>query len=515
MGMNVAQVLRQGALLWPSRVALIDCGNPAQPNAVSYAALDAAARQVAGALSALGLGPGDRVALMAGNSDAFAAAWFGAVYAGCAIVPIPVLSAPPEVAFRVRHPGARALLVDAARSPLAQQANALLAQPVPLLDVHQLAAGEGVQGTPAPAPLAGPVDGAPEDTAMVLYTSGTTGSAKGAAISHAALLMHTAVMAHHTLRLGPDDVVAGVLPLTHSYGCRMVMLASFFAGARCLLLPRFDAAASLASMCEHGVSWLPGVPTMFAAFGNLAPGAAPERLRWCLSAGAPLADEVVRRAEARLGAEVRQGFGMTEATFISVNAPPDARVVGSVGRPVWGIEVAIVDADNRPVAAGEDGQVIVRGHNMMSGYLDDPAATAQVLADGFMHTGDVGRLDPDGRLYIVDRLKDLIIRGGNNVYPSEVEDALASHPQVAEVAVVGRPHDYYGEEVVAVVVARGPISPSELGAWAAARVAKTKVPRELVFVDALPLGPSGKVLKRALRAQLTDGSLRSAPIPKA
>jgi len=223
----------------------------------------------------------------------------------------------------------------------------------------------------------------------------------------------------------------------------------------------------------------------------------PRALRWVLSAGAPLADALCRRAEARLGCEVRQGYGLTEASFSTIDAPPAPRTIGSVGRPVAGVEVRIA----------ADGEVEVRGPHVMAGYLD--GTPAPVDAGGWLRTGDLGRLDDDGRLWIVDRKKDLIIRGGNNVYPAEVEDVLATHPDVAEVAVVGRPDDYFGEEIVAVVVARAGHAPTadELAAFARARLPAVKQPRELAFVDALPLGPSGKVLKRALRQQLADGTL--------
>jgi long-chain acyl-CoA synthetase len=318
------------------------------------------------------------------------------------------------------------------------------------------------------------------------------------------------------VRLGPEERVLGVLPLAHSYGCRMVMLASLRAGCRAVLLPRFDAAASLDAMREEGITWVPAVPTMLAAWGALPEGPRPTRLRWCLAAGSPLADEIARRAEERLGCEVRQAYGMTEATISTMNAPPDTRVLGSVGRPAPGIEVRIADDADRELAIGESGQVLIRGHNLMSGYLDDPEATAEALRGGWMHTGDVGRIDADGRLFVVDRLKDMIIRGGNNVYPSEVEAALASHPGVREVAVVGRPDPYLGEEVVAVVVPSSDPPPraEALRDWAAARVAATKVPREVAIVDALPLGPSRKVLKRLLREQIADGTLRPFKIER-
>jgi long-chain acyl-CoA synthetase len=502
MGVNVGQVLRQAALQWPSRVALSDVGAQGDaPRELDFAALDLAARQVAGRLRALGLSAGDCVALIGANSVEFAAAWFGIVYAGCAVVPIPILSAAPELRMRVSHAGCKAVLFDAARQALVQQAVEGL-EPVPAcVALHTATLGA--------EPIERPFDTAPSDTAMVLYTSGTTGLAKGAAISHASLTLHSTVLATRTLQLGADDRILGVLPLTHSYGIRMTLLVGFFVGARVVLVPRFEAARALALLRSEAITWLPAVPTMYAALAAEPPCDPLPALRWGLCAGAPLADETARRAERRLGVEVRQGFGMTEATFCTVNAPPDARVLGSVGKPVWGIELMIAGEDGRALPPGAHGEVLVRGHNVMSRYLHDPEATAQVQQGGFFHSGDVGRLDAEGRLSIVDRIKDLIIRGGYNVYPSEVEDALAAHPDVLEVAVVGRPDDYYGEEVVAVIVPRAGHAPdaAELVRFAGERVGRTKVPREVAFTTQLPLGPSGKVLKRTLRQWLLEGRL--------
>ena len=505
MGVNVGQMLRQAALTWPDRVGLVDLdghddGN-GEPRELSFAQLDLRARRVAAELHARGATPGQCVALIGHNCADFVASWFGIVYAGCAVVPIPILSAAPEVRYRVEHAGCRALVHDEARSALCEEAVADLPGPVARLTMSAL--GDGHEPVPCPE------DTAPGDDALILYTSGTTGKAKGAAISHASLMTHTAVLGHHHLGLGPDDRVLAVLPLTHSYGCRMALLVPFFAGARVVLMPRFDAEASFEQLARAGISWMPAVPTMSAAWAALPEREPPGALRWCLSAGAPLPDEVARRAELRLGAEIRQGFGMTEATFTTLNAPPDRRTLGSVGRPVWGIEVRVVGPEGQDLPPGEDGEVLVRGHNVMTRYLHDPQATAETKGDGWIRSGDVGRLDADGRLSIVDRIKDLIIRGGNNVYPSEVEAALSEHPDVREVAVVGRPDDYYGEEVVAVVIARegASLDAGALCEWARARVARTKVPREVAFVERFPLGPSNKVLKRELRQMLVRGEL--------
>lgn len=503
MGINAAQILRQAALRWPEKLAVIDVGAPGTPRRVStYRSLDERARSVATRLARRGVQHGYRVALVGENTDAFVAAWFGILYAGATVVPIPIASAAPEVAHRLRHARCRAVLFDAERAVLV---NAVLAE----LDfqVARFEIAHVTQTASDAQPY--PADAAPHEPAMVLYTSGTTGEARGALISHASLLVHTSVIVHHAIGLRADDCVLGVLPLTHSYGCRMVMLATFFAGARCVLVPRFDAARTLTVMQQEEVTWLPAVPTMYAAWGDQGGGARSPKLRWGLSAGAPLPDEVARRAELRLGIELRQGYGLTEATFSTMNAPPEPRVMGSVGRPMWGVEVRIVDAGGNDVPPGAEGEVLVRGHNAMNGYLDDPDATRMVSGTGWIRTGDVGRHDEQGRLWIVDRIKDLIIRGGNNVYPAEVEAVLVEHPDIAEVAVIGRPDRYWGEEVVAVIVPRDGArpDPDQINTWVRERIASTKVPREYAFVPEMPLGPSGKVLKRELLDWMNMGML--------
>lgn len=501
MGVQVGQVLRQTALVAPARVALVDHGSAAGRSEHSYAELDLLARRAAAQLKAAGVRVGDRVGLCAENSLECVAAWFGVIYAGAAVVPLHVLSARPELAVRLQHAGCRALIHDRARAGLAQAAAADSGVGCRAFTLAELTGGQV-------EPIAYPEDLPADAPAMVLYTSGTTGSPKGAVITHASLLIHTSVLAQRVLGLDADSVVLCALPLSHSYGCRMAMLAPFFAQARLVVVPRFDAARTLGLMHDEAVTWVPAVPTMFAAWGELPPGSKPAALRWALSAGAPLGDEVARRAELRLGVEVRQGYGMTEATFAAINAPPDARVLGSVGRPVWGIELRIVGPAGGDLPRGETGEVLVRGHNRMSQYLDEPEASGALPDAGFLRTGDVGKLDELGRLYIVDRIKDLIIRGGYNVYPSEVEAALGEHPSVAAVAVVGHPDPFYGEEIAAVLVLREACSVEAIAAFASERLGRMRQPRHYVFVDALPLGPSGKVHKRSLRDLIVRGELQ-------
>jgi long-chain acyl-CoA synthetase len=505
MGVQVGQILRQAARLAPDAIAVVDLGQPgAARREFSFAQLERMAACVAAQLIAAGVQPGDRVALLAENHAELVAVWFGVVYAGAAVVPLHVLSAAPELAERLRHAEARLVVHDAARTELVQHAFQAADPPLPGVRALALDAID----FEAPQRQAYAVATEPDDTALVLYTSGSTGKPKGAAISHASLLLHTAVLVQHALELTPEARVLCTLPLSHSYGCRLAMLAPFYARACVVVVPRFDAQRTLDVIRDEAVTWLPAVPTMFAAWGQLTAAAPIPSLRWALCAGAPLGLEVARRAEARLGVEVRQGYGMTEATFAAINAPPDLRVLGSVGRPVWGVELRVVDEQGRDLQPGQSGELLVRGHNVMTRYLFDVEATHEIAGDGWLHTGDVGRFDDQGRLSIVDRIKDLIIRGGYNVYPSELESVLGSHPGVQDVAVIGRPDEFYGEEVVAVVVSRAaPPDVAALHAFVAERLSRTKLPREYAFVAALPVGPSGKVHKGTLREWLALGRI--------
>ena len=494
---HVGRMLTEGARLHPQRPALVDGLTGAS---TTYADLDRLAASFAGHLTRH-VAPGDRVVLCADSSIPSVAAFFALVHAGAVVVPVPTAASASELAFRAEHAGARLVLVDGHTALLAERTA------VPVLRLEELpTAGEPLR-----------LVGAPEGRAIVLYTSGTTGSSKGAVIGHASLVAHTSALVHHTLLLEAADVVLGVLPLAHSYGIRMAVLAPFFAGARTVVVGRaalggrFDAERTLALAADHGVTWLPGVPTMFSAWGRCGGDPWPA-LRWALSAGAPLSAAVRERAERRLGAPVREGYGLTEATFTAIDAPGSAvpSVPGSVGRPVWGVEVRVVDPDDRtsaPLAPGLRGEVQVRGQNVMAGYLDDPASTAAAFDAGWLRTGDLGILDDEGRLTLVDRIKDLILRGAVNVVPAQVEAALARLPGVLEVAVVGRPDEHLGEEVVAVVVTGPAFDTDAFAAAAFEALGSAHAPRELCRVDQLPLGPSGKVLRRRLRDRLERGAL--------
>jgi len=501
MNANVGLFLHRWAARHPERTAIIDAGR--DDLVLDYAELDRRASRVAAYLRGRGLGPGDRVAICTDNGLEFVAAWFGAVYAGCTTLPLPVVSTAREIAFRLQHASCRALLTDSARADVAQEAGARASISTELFDVNEATDGD--------ADLAGPVDVPPDSLALLLYTSGTTGASKAVCITHESLGAHTKALVEQTLRLDENDRILGTLPLSHSYGIRMTLLVPFHAGASTVFVPRFSPTWTLELCSRHRVTWLPGVPTMFIAWANEKSLPAPPALRWCLSAGAPLAEDARLRAEQRLGAPVRQGYGLTEATFTSINAPPDEAVPGSSGKPVAGVEVRIADESGRPLPVGSHGEVLIRGQNVMAGYLDDKLATLHVMRGGWLHTGDIGFVDHEGRLTIVDRSKDLILRGGASIYPSEVENVLAHHPAVRDVAVVGQPDAYYGEEIVAVLVRRQahPVTAIELDRWVRERLASYKAPRRYAFVDALPQGVSGKTLKRHLRDQLVAGQIRA------
>lgn len=499
MNANVGSFLHRWAQRDPERPGIVDSGR--DDLVLSYAELDRQASSVAAHLRERGLGPGDRLAICTANGLDFVAAWFGAVYAGCTTLPIPVMSTVHEIAFRLQHAECKALLTDADRSAIAQESKTRSGTSADVLLVEH-AITHAKAGLP-------PCDVSPDSLAMLLYTSGTTGAAKGVCITHESLGAHTNALVEQTLCLTEHDRILGTLPLTHSYGIRMTLLVPFYAGASTIFVPKFSPARTLELCATHRITWLPGVPTMFVAWANERTRPTPPSLRWCLSAGAPLVEDVRLRAEERLGAPVRQGYGLTEATFTTINAPPDDAVPGSSGKPVAGVDVRIADDFGEELPLGVHGEVLIRGENVMAGYLDDKLATAHVMRGDWLHTGDIGFIDDEGRLTIADRSKDLILRGGASIYPSEVENILARHAAVHDVAVVGQPDDYYGEEIVAVIVRNTDVAAEELDAWAREQLASYKVPRLYAFVEALPQGTSGKTLKRRLRDQLVSGELRA------
>jgi long-chain acyl-CoA synthetase len=351
------------------------------------------------------------------------------------------------------------------------------------------------------APAEEPEARADSDLAVLLYTSGTTGQPKGAELTHHNLASNANTTAGTLIRTGPGDVIMGCLPLFHVFGLTCGLNTSVLTGACLAMLPRFDPAAALELIREHRVTVFEGVPTMYSALLH-APGGTDQdtsSLRVCVSGGSALPVEVLHAFEKRFDAMLLEGYGLSETSpVVSFNHPDRDRKPGSIGTPVRGVEVRIVDNAGVPVPTGEVGELAVRGDGLMRGYWQRPDATAEAIPDGWFRTGDLGRADDDGYLFIVDRKKQLIIRGGYNVYPREIEEVLHEHPAVAEVAVIGLKHASLGEEVgAAVALAPGTTAtPDELREFAKKRLAAYKYPRRVWFVDSLPKGPTGKILHR-------------------
>ncbi|MGW3247382.1 long-chain-fatty-acid--CoA ligase [Streptomyces sp. NPDC001070] len=464
---------------------------------LTYAELDALAGRTAALLTADAVRPGDRVGLMLPNLTEFPALYYGILRAGGVVVPMNPLLKPREIAHYVRDSG---MVILFAHQDVADQARAgAEGTATTVVPVAPGALEDLLAGHRDPAPAAA-LDGT--DLAVILYTSGTTGTPKGAMLTHANLARNAEITARTLMRITADDIVLGCLPLFHAFGQTCAMNAAVTAGARLTLLARFDPAQVLHTIEERRVTIFEGVPTMYAAM-LAARLEAPEQhdvgsLRLCASGGASLPVEVLHAFETAYGCAVLEGFGMSETSPVaSFNHPDRPRKPGSVGTPIEGVEMCLLDPEDGV------GELCVRGHNVMAGYWERPAATAETIVDGWLRTGDLARVDDDGYYYIVDRKKDLIIRGGCNVYPREIEEVLYEHPAVAEAAVIGIPHPALGEEIAAVVALRPgtpAIGAGELRDFVRDRVAPYKYPREVWLVDALPKGPTGKILKRQIAA---------------
>ncbi|WP_432015090.1 long-chain-fatty-acid--CoA ligase [Streptomyces cucumeris] len=501
---SVAAVLAESAVRRPSHPALVQ-----GPARLTYAQLWNRVGGYAAALRRQGIGPGDRVALLLPSTPEFAAVYFAVLALGAVVVPVNTALKPAEISYVLRDSGARALV----RAGELSEETARCAE----------AAGVGVLtvGTTGPGALhpdgaAGALEScaerAPEDLAVILYTSGTTGRPKGAMLTHRNLVSNIEATALSPFAFGEDDVLLGALPLSHTFGQICGMAVCLYAGATLVLMERFEAEECLRLMREHGCTVFMGVPTMYhAMLQAVAAGARPPRLSRVYSGGSALPVPVLERVRAMFGCEVYEGYGLTETSpVVAYNQPGIPCRPGTVGLPIEGVRVAVADAGTEGridlLARGEVGEIVVRGHNVMAGYLDRPRETGEVLVDGWFRTGDLGVLDADGYLSIVDRKKDLVVRGGFNVYPREVEDVLRGHPAVEQVAVVGVPDEKLGQEVCAVVVVRtghpaGDALASDIVAWGKARMAGYKYPRRVEFAETFPLGSSGKVLKRELASR--------------
>jgi long-chain acyl-CoA synthetase len=490
--MNLAQILLDAAEPDPGHVAVkLDDAE------LTYEQLVAASARVAGLLREHGVSPGDRVGIMLPNIPYFPVCYYGIVRAGGVVVPMNVLLKKREVAFYLEDPGAKLVFVwdgfahDAAAG--AEQAGA---------ECLVVKAGEFEQQLAAAEPVDEVADTADQDTAVILYTSGTTGTPKGAELTHANLTRN-AEAARGLFGLGANAITLGALPLFHSFGQTCGMNATIGGGGILTLIPRFDPGKALEIIQRDRVNVFQGVPTMYNAMLHY-----PERdqydtssLQICASGGSAMPVELMRGFEQALHCKVLEGYGLSETSPVaSFNHADRERKPGSIGTPIEGVEMKLVDDDGNDVPQGEVGEIVIRGPNVMKGYWNRPEATEETIRDGWLYTGDMGTADEDGYFFIVDRKKDMIIRGGYNVYPREIEEVLYEHPDVREAAVLGVPHDEYGEEIGAAVALKdgAEVSADELRAYVKEQVAAYKYPRQIWFVDDLPKGPTGKILKREI-----------------
>jgi len=520
--LNLAYLLDHQAKLTPSREAVVS-----GPMRMTYAQLNARANQVASGLRHLGLQPGDHIALSCPNLSYFPIAYYGILKMGGVVVPLNVLLKPREIAYHLQDSHAKAMLVfeGTAELPLAQMARAgcdevpecahlivMTMDPGAASPIDRaLTLGQLIHSQPP----AGPTHpAAPDDTAVILYTSGTTGQPKGAELTHLNMTVNAMAsrdMYSPMLNAGPEATNRYLitLPLFHSTGQTAQMNAGISSGGTLVLLPRFDAAAALKMMLDERINFWVAVPTMYWALlqharqagANL--NAIAHELKVCVSGGAPMPVPVMEDFQKTFGVRVLEGYGLSETSpVVCFNQVQWPSKPGTVGMPIFGVEVRVVDDQNQPLPTGERGEIVIRGHNVMKGYFNRPAETAEALRGGWFHTGDVGIFDADGYLSIVDRMKDMVARGGMKVFPREIEEVLMTHPAVSLAAVIGVPDDRLGEELKAFIVLKpgASLTSDELIAWSKAQLAAYKYPRFVEIRDSLPVGPTGKVFKRALRS---------------
>jgi long-chain acyl-CoA synthetase len=493
--MNLAAILTTAAERHPDRPAL-----KLDDVELTYAGLDEGSARVARLLSDRGVAAGDRVGVMLPNVPYFAACYYGVLRAGGVVVPMNVLLKDREVEFYLADSGAKLLFAwhdfgDAAeKGAQAAGAECVLVKPG---EFERLLAGV--------EPLTELADRADDDTAVILYTSGTTGKPKGAELTHRNLTRNVEVV-NDMFGFDERTVTLGALPLFHSFGQTCALNATIRAGGCVTFIPRFDAAKALEIIERDKVRVFEGVPTMYAGMLHVDDRERYDTstLELCVSGGAAMPGEILRGFEEAFGCKVLEGYGLSETSPVaSFNHPDRERKVGSIGTPIEGVEMKVVDDDGNEVPRGEVGEIVIRGHNVMKGYWNRPDATQEAIdADGWFRTGDMAKVDEEGYFFIVDRKKELIIRGGYNVYPREIEEVIYEHPAVREAAVIGIPHGELGEEVGAAIALKpgAEAGEAELRDFVKGRVAAYKYPRQVWLVDELPKGPTGKILKREIKA---------------
>ncbi len=513
--LNLAVVLENSARELPEKTAVV-FGDMR----FSYAQINGAANQVANGLAAAGIQPGDKVALSCPNLPYFPIVYYGILKAGAAVVPLNVLLKRREIAYHLADSDAKAYLCfqGTPELPMGEEGWAGFNEVDGCEHFWMMTADPAgaspIEGTQTLGQLMGPqppvfdtVQTDAQDTAVILYTSGTTGMPKGAELSHSNIVMNAFVV-RELFQPRDDDVQLVTLPLFHSFGQTVQMNGGFLGGHTLVLIPRFDPEAVFNAFEKENVTLFCGVPTMYWALLHY-PGAEKfdlekiaNTLRLGVSGGAAMPVEVMKQFSQKYKVKILEGYGLSEtspvASFSRMDMPHKP---GSIGVPVWGVEMRVVDENMNDLPAGEPGEIVMRGHNVMKGYYNKPEANEEAFRGGWFHTGDVATKDEDGYYYIVDRIKDMIIRGGFNVYPREIEEIMITHPAVSLVAVIGVPDDQYGQEIKAYVVLKEghTAEPAELVAWCKENMAAYKYPRIVEIRESLPMTATGKILKRELR----------------
>ena len=517
--MNLSIVLEYSAIENPEKTAVVF-----NETRMKYGSINAMANQVAAGLVSVGIGKGDKVALSCPNLPFFPIIYYGILKAGAVVVPLNILLKSGEIAYHLKDSDAKAYFCfqGTPELPMLQEGhkgfNEVGACEQMWIITIDPSVSSPIKGIPTMMQL---ISGQPsefdsvqtssEDTAVILFTSGTTGLPKGAELSHLNLVMN-AKIASEMHELSHDDIQLVVLPLFHSMGQTAQMNAGFLKGSTIVLLPRFSPEAVLATLQRENVTVFAGVPTMYwdlmkyqdkdnkFDFEKIS-----RKLRVGGSGGASLPFEIIKGIQKKFNIPIIEGYGLSETSPIaSFNHLHKERKPGSVGTPVWGVEIKILNTDQEEVPTGEVGEIAIRGHNVMKGYYNNPEATKKAINKAkWFFTGDLGKMDEDGYLYIVDRVKDMINRGGFNVYPREIEEVLMTHPAISMAAVIGVPHDRHGEEIKAYVVLKEGEkgTEDEISLWSKEKMAAYKYPRLIEFRTSLPTSATGKLLKKELRVE--------------
>lgn len=512
---NLASILEENVRENPNKEALV-FGDMR----LDYSTFNLMACQVANALKAKGVKPGDHVAMTCPNIPYFPVVWMGILKVGAVMVPLSVLLRPREIEYHLTDSESTVYICFEGVADMPMGASGWegfqkVDTCTEFITLPAVPFGQSfIEGCPTLLDLMQEQPGTfdtvmrkPDDSCLIIYTSGTTGQPKGAELSHSNMLMNCSVSSRIFGNEAEDRTLI-VLPLFHSFAMSILNLTMLTHGTM-VLLPRFESSAVLQLMQSENISTFAGVPTMFWELFNYdnSDGAIDmekiaNTLRVCVAGGAALPVELLKGFEEKYSTEILEGYGLSETSPIATfNRADRPRKVGSIGIPIWGVELKIVDEEMNELPVGEEGEIVIRGHNVMKGYYKRPEATEEAFKGGWFHSGDIGKVDEDGFYFIVDRVKDMIIRGGFNVYPREIEEVMMTHPDVSLVAVIGIPSDAHGEEIKAYIVPNAGVTPDldAMKLWCKDQFAAYKYPRTIEVIDALPMGATGKILKKELR----------------